>query len=211
MPRFRSHHFEWILTRAPRPVRAMPDDLNPLRMQPILIRNARLVHPGKGITAGDLLVRDGRIAALGTITVQDAAGAFGIDAGGRLLTPGLIDIHTHGIKQSLHENGIAGVRSAAKSLGEFGVTTVLPTLIPKITDAWFESVREISSALSSIHEVNIPGLHIEGPFMAEGGAACPTLPGDVPLLERILGARPPKAARRTPANHRRFASIAGSA
>ena len=64
-------------------------------MQPILIRNARLVEPGKGINSGDLLVRDGRIAALGTIAAQDAAGANAIDAGRRLLTPGLIDIHTH--------------------------------------------------------------------------------------------------------------------
>ncbi|MEJ1972451.1 MAG: hypothetical protein WDM96_08365 [Lacunisphaera sp.] len=36
--------------------------------------------------------------------------------------------------------------------------------------------------------MSIPGLHLEGPFMAVGGAACPTLPGDLQLLERILAA-----------------------
>jgi N-acetylglucosamine-6-phosphate deacetylase len=39
-----------------------------------------------------------------------------------------------------------------------------------------------------VREVHIPGLHIEGPFMAVGGAACPTLPGDLGLLEEILAA-----------------------
>jgi N-acetylglucosamine-6-phosphate deacetylase len=64
----------------------------------------------------------------------------------------------------------------------------LPTLIPKITDAWFQMVGEIAATLPSIKEVNIPGLHIEGPFMAVGGAACPTLPGDLALLEKFLSA-----------------------
>lgn len=150
-----------------------------------LIRNARLVEPGKKISAGDVLVRDGRIVATGTIDAPEKD-VTTIEANERLLTPGLIDLHTHGIKHSLYEGGVAGVRSAAQSLGQFGVTTVLPTLIPKITDAWFKMVDEITAALPSIKEVNIPGLHIEGPFMAVGGAACPTLPGDLVLLEKIL-------------------------
>jgi N-acetylglucosamine-6-phosphate deacetylase len=153
----------------------------------LLIRNARLVEPGKRILPGDMLVHDGRIVATGAIgaMIKDAQV---IEASGRLLTPGLIDIHTHGIKHSLYEGGVAGVRTAAQSLGQFGVTTVLPTLIPKINDAWFQMVGEIVAALPTIKEVNIPGLHIEGPFMAVGGAACPTLPGDLVLLEKFLAA-----------------------
>ncbi|MES2697014.1 MAG: amidohydrolase family protein [Verrucomicrobiota bacterium] len=153
-----------------------------------LIRHARIVQPGKAITEGDVLVREGRIVALGAVEASAAAQATVVEARGRLLTPGLIDIHTHGIHHSLYENGVDGVKTAAKALGQFGVTTVLPTLIPKIADAWFQMVSEIAEALPSITDVNIPGLHIEGPFMAVGGAACPTLPGDLPLLERILDA-----------------------
>lgn len=153
----------------------------------LLIRNARMVEPGKRISSGDVLVHDGRIVATGTIgaKVEDAQV---VEAGGRLLTPGLIDVHTHGIKHCLYEASVAGVRGAAQSLGQFGVTTVLPTLIPKITDDWFQMVSEITAALPTIKEVNLPGLHIEGPFMAVGGAACPTLPGDLALLDRILTA-----------------------
>lgn len=155
-------------------------------MAQLLIRNACLVQPGQRIFSGNLLVCDGKIAALGQ--VERVALSEMIDASGRLLTPGLIDIHTHGIKHSLYENGLADVRSAALSLGEFGVTTVLPTLVPRITDEWFTLVREIATGLGSITGVNIPGLHIEGPFMRVGGAACPTLPGDSALLDRILEA-----------------------
>jgi len=154
----------------------------------LLIRNARLVEPGKQIAAADLLVRDGRIAAHGQIDANASAGAQVIEGDGRLLTPGLIDVHTHGIKHSLYETGPEGVRNAARSLGEFGVTTVLPTIIPKVAESWIEDVRALAAALPGITEVNMPGLHIEGPFMMVGGAACPTLPGDLTLLEKILDA-----------------------
>lgn len=157
-------------------------------MSDLLIRDVRLVVPGRNIFPGDALIQDGRIAALGKIDTIASPGTCIIEGRGRLLTPGLIDIHTHGVKDCLYEDGAEGIKKAARSLGEFGVTTVLPTLIPKITDAWFDTVREATAILPTIKEVNIPGIHIEGPFMAVGGAACPTLPGDLALLDRILSA-----------------------
>lgn len=157
-------------------------------MSTLLIRNVQLVEPGNAIRPGDLLVRDGRIAALGTVPAAAANGASVVEGGGRLLTPGLIDVHTHGIMHSLYETGPDGLRAAARELGRFGVTTVLPTIVPQICDGWLEELAAIAAALPTVREVNIPGLHIEGPFMTIGGAACPTLPGDLALLERILAA-----------------------
>lgn len=157
-------------------------------MSSLLIRNVRLVEPGKLIRLGDVLVRDGCIASIGNAGAESTADAEIINGAERLLTPGLIDVHTHGIMHSLYESGPDGLRSAARELGRFGVTTVLPTLVPQIRDNWFEQLGEIAAAIPSVREVNIPGLHLEGPFMAVGGAACPTLPGDLALLERILAA-----------------------
>ena len=157
-------------------------------MSSLLIRNVRLVEPGKSISRGDLLVRDGRIVASGSIGAEVQVGAVVVDGADRLLTPGLIDVHTHGIMHSLYESGPDGLRAAARELGRFGVTTVLPTIVPQIREGWLKLLGEIAGAIPSVREVNIPGLHVEGPFMAVGGAACPTLPGDLELLERILSA-----------------------
>jgi N-acetylglucosamine-6-phosphate deacetylase len=158
-----------------------------------VIRNVRALNPGVGIAGGDVLVRDGRILAVGDVSdaaLADVPGATAtvIDGIGRLLTPGLIDLHTHGIGHSLYESGPDGLRAAARELGRFGVTTVLPTIVPQIRDGWIERLGEIAAAIPSVRGVHIPGLHIEGPFMAVGGAACPTLPGDIALLDRILAA-----------------------
>jgi len=157
-------------------------------MSSLLIRNARIVEPGRRIRPGDLQVIDGTITAVGEIPATDQAPTRIVDAAGRLLTPGLIDLHTHGVCHSLYESGAEGLRSAARELGRFGVTTVLPTIVPQIKEGWLERLAEIAAAIPTVTEVNIPGLHLEGPFMAVGGAACPTLSGDVGLLERILSA-----------------------
>lgn len=60
-----------------------------------LFRNATLFD-GSGRTpqTADLLVRDGRVAAIGP-NLAAPAGARGIDCAGRWLMPGLLDIHTH--------------------------------------------------------------------------------------------------------------------
>lgn len=155
----------------------------------LLIENARLVRPGQGITAGDVLVRGGRIVAAGAVPRTEAAAITErLDGRGRLLTPGLIDVHTHGVRHSLYESGPDGLRAAARELGRFGVTAVLPTIVPQVRPGWLERLAAIAAAIPAVTEVRIPGLHVEGPFMAVGGAACPTLPGDLGLLDEILAA-----------------------
>lgn len=157
-------------------------------MSALHFRNVRLVHPGRDIATGELLAHEGRIVAVSDEIDDLPPGVTVVDGGGRLLTPGLIDLHTHGVMHSLYQSGPEGMRAAARELGRFGVTTVLPTIVPQIQEGWLENIAAIAAAISSVREVSIPGLHLEGPFMAVGGAACPTLPGDLDLLDRILAA-----------------------
>lgn len=61
----------------------------------VLIRDATvLTGTGERLESADLLIVDGRIAELGT-RVRAPAGARIIDARGRWVTPGLIDVHSH--------------------------------------------------------------------------------------------------------------------
>jgi N-acetylglucosamine-6-phosphate deacetylase len=157
-------------------------------MNDFIVRDARLVHPGKAVIQGDILVRSGTIAAVGQVPPREAEGVAEISASGRLVTPGMIDLHTHGIGRSLYETGAEGLRECVRRLGEFGTTCVLPTIVPHPTEQTFSRLREITAAIPSVYEASVPGLHLEGPFMACGGAACPTLPGDLNLLEKLLDA-----------------------
>ena len=59
----------------------------------LIIRNGEIID-GRGGPSyeGDLAIRDGKIAALGKVT---GAGREEIDARGRIVTPGFVDVHTH--------------------------------------------------------------------------------------------------------------------
>ncbi|MGB2598945.1 MAG: amidohydrolase family protein, partial [Candidatus Omnitrophota bacterium] len=60
----------------------------------ILIKNGRIIDPSQDMDKkGDILVEKGKIAKVGgTIT---AAGATVIDAKGKIVAPGLVDMHAH--------------------------------------------------------------------------------------------------------------------
>ena len=58
-----------------------------------LIRNCRIVSPGKDIPSGNILLEDGRIADVGTSAFQAEQE---IDGSGLTAAPGFIDIHSHG-------------------------------------------------------------------------------------------------------------------
>lgn len=81
---------------------ATPACTAPLAAQTIAVTHAR-IHPvtGPAIEDGTLLVRDGRIAAVGSANdVVVPAGAQIIDASGLTLIPGLVESHSHmGFKQ----------------------------------------------------------------------------------------------------------------
>jgi imidazolonepropionase-like amidohydrolase len=67
----------------------------PFESQPTLIRGGTIMTAtGEVFEGGELLMVDGRIAAVGA-DVDEPAGVRVIDATGRFVTPGLIDTHSH--------------------------------------------------------------------------------------------------------------------
>ena len=72
-----------------------PSTYEAMPAEALLITNATLLTgTGEKIENGQLLVRDGRIAAVGS-KVEVPEGVKTIDAGGRFVTPGIIDVHSH--------------------------------------------------------------------------------------------------------------------
>jgi imidazolonepropionase-like amidohydrolase len=69
----------------------------------VAITNATILTAAKGtIQKGTILIRDGKIAAVGAdVTVP--AGAQIIDGTGRFVTPGIIDAHSHAAAEAINE------------------------------------------------------------------------------------------------------------
>ena len=72
-----------------------PSTYSPLPSKTTVIRHAH-VYTGAGeeLADGDVLMRDGRIAAVGS-AVDAPADAVTIDGKGKFVTPGIIDVHSH--------------------------------------------------------------------------------------------------------------------
>jgi imidazolonepropionase-like amidohydrolase len=72
-----------------------PSTYRPYAARTTVIRNANiLTAAGPAIRNGAVLLRDGKIAAVGA-TVEAPADAMVIDAQGRWVTPGIVDDHSH--------------------------------------------------------------------------------------------------------------------
>ena len=103
----------------------------------ILIKGARVIDPGSGLDeVTDILVREGRIAAVGPVLPnQVPEGCRTIDAEGLVASPGFIDVHCH-----LREPGFeyketiaTGTRAAAR--GGFSTVCCMPNTDPAIDNA----------------------------------------------------------------------------
>ncbi len=72
-----------------------PSTYQPFPRRTTLIRNAMIMTAaGPSIQNGSVLLRDGKIAAVGT-SVTAPADALVIDGTGKYVTPGIIDVHSH--------------------------------------------------------------------------------------------------------------------
>jgi imidazolonepropionase-like amidohydrolase len=91
---------------------------------PVVIRNATiLTAAGQEIANGSILIRDGRIVALGT-SVEAPADAIVVDGTGKFVTPGVIDTHSH-----------LGVYAAP---GTFGESDGNESTNPNTAEVWAE-------------------------------------------------------------------------
>src|SRR5699024_7381885 len=92
---------------------------------PLILTGGRVLTDG-GPVDTNVVVRDGRIAEL----ADDPPTGEVLDVGGRLVGPGLVDIHIHGaaghsFEQAEDDDGVAAI---LHHLASRGVTTVLAAL-----------------------------------------------------------------------------------
>ena len=119
----------------------------------LVVRNGTIVD-GSGADntfKGDVAIKDGLIAAVGDV---DGQGREEIDADGRIVTPGFVDIHTHYDGQAVWDNHLApsawhGVTTAVMGNCGVGFAPCKPADRDKLVEL-MEGVEDIPSPV--LHE-----------------------------------------------------------
>ncbi|HET6252894.1 MAG TPA: N-acetylglucosamine-6-phosphate deacetylase [Puia sp.] len=144
----------------------------------VKIHNGRVLTPEGVIPRGTVLVKGEKIVE---VAAGDLAGEAGnepglegapdvevIDAGGRYVSPGLIDIHVHGGGgHDFMDGTVEAFVGVAVLHARYGTTAMLPTTLTcpigklyQILDVYPEARR------ANVDGAQFLGLHLEGPYLA---------------------------------------------
>ncbi|HQR16861.1 MAG TPA: dihydroorotase [Gemmatimonadales bacterium] len=102
-------------------------------MIPILIRGGRVIDPSRGTDGvADVLLEDGRISAVGR-GVAPPEGSEIIEAAGKVVAPGLIDLHVHLREPGQEDLETVASGAMAAAAGGFTAVCAMPNTDP-VTD-----------------------------------------------------------------------------
>jgi dihydroorotase len=151
----------------------------------VVIQGGRVIDPHGGVDGvRSLLLRDGKVAAVGE-RVDVPAGARVVDAKGRWVTPGFVDLHVHLREpgQEYKESVATGARAAVA--GGFTSVCAMPNTVPandntSVTELML--ARAAAAALARVYPVGAATKGRKGEELAEYGelkaAGCVALSDD---------------------------------
>ncbi|MGE5264185.1 MAG: N-acetylglucosamine-6-phosphate deacetylase [Acidobacteriota bacterium] len=140
------------------------------------LTNGRIVLPNEVVSGKAIVVEGASI-----LGIQDtgalARGVTQLDVGGRYITPGLIDLHTHGaLAHTFNEPTPQAFATITEENVRRGVTSLLATVATAPLAEMVECLKFSRAWMNQAHEGSrVLGVHLEGPYinLAQKGALDP--------------------------------------
>jgi len=126
----------------------------------MIISNARLILPD-GISDGlEIVVEDGKIAA-----IRKRSNAEAIDLGGNYIAPGFIDLHVHG---AIGRDTMEASPEAFRAICEYHASGGTTSLLLTTATAPIPDILQVLHAIRTCRDEfkQIAGVHVEGPFIS---------------------------------------------
>jgi dihydroorotase len=133
----------------------------------LLLKGGRIIDPPQGLDkVADLLIEDGKIAKIGENLKADDV----IDVAGRIVVPGLIDMHVHLREPGFEYKEDISTGSRAAAAGGFTAVACMPNTHP-VTDckSIVESIRRRAEevGLVKVYPIGAVTKELKGEEMAE--------------------------------------------
>jgi N-acetylglucosamine-6-phosphate deacetylase len=133
-----------------------------------VIENGIVITPSKIVEKGVVVFEDGKITAVGQKNrVEVPRNAKVIDASGKIVAPGFVDIHIHGGKgRDIMDASYKGVKEIAKFLVSHGTTSFVPTTISAPRPDLLKAVKPVKTSMEKGTDgAEVLGAHLEGPYI----------------------------------------------
>src|SRR4029453_16583729 len=129
----------------------------------MIFTNARLILPD-GIRDGlELVVENGKIAAIGELTHKH--GNQVVDLSGNYLAPGFIDLHVHG---ALGHDTMEACAEAFRTSCDYHASGGTTSLLLTTATAPLDSITDVLSVVRDCpRSKQLVGVHVEGPFISK--------------------------------------------
>lgn len=145
-------------------------------MSVLVITQGTLVLPDRLLEHGQLVIKDGRIHAVGPAKTSTPRGATVLDARGCYVTPGFIDLHVHGGDGADFMDGTTdAVVTACRAHARHGTTALFPTTTTGSPDqlaAMLRACGEVQARHTAREGARIVGVHLYGPYFAPDKVGC---------------------------------------
>jgi N-acetylglucosamine-6-phosphate deacetylase len=142
-----------------------------MELKRLKIFNGQILTPYRIIQNGVLVVENGKIASIDTQNIE-VSNAVEIDAKGRYIAPGFIDIHVHGGGGSDFMDGtVEAFLNIARLHAQHGTTAMYPTTLTSEKKDLFITLDNYEKAKTqNINGSQFMGMHLEGPYFAKNQA-----------------------------------------
>lgn len=146
-----------------------------------LIKNGKLLTPFRIIKNGGILIENKKILKVlenekEVAEVEENTNINVIDAKDNYITPGFIDLHTHGAGgHDFMDGTVEAIIEAAKAHMQHGTTSLLPTTLTSTMEDLYKTLDNFKEAKKEQNGPELLGLHLEGPYfsMEQRGAQDP--------------------------------------
>ncbi|MBQ8372659.1 MAG: amidohydrolase family protein [Clostridia bacterium] len=128
------------------------------------IKARRIITP-EGIISGYVYYENDKITYVGC---DERPYDTEIDAGDLYVSPGFVDLHTHGA-MGVDYCDITGAEELELALAykaSHGATTVLPTITSSSREKTLAALECFERIIGGTYSARVPGVHLEGPFFS---------------------------------------------
>ena len=141
-------------------------------IRPILIRGGRVIDPSRGSDGvADVYLTDGKVAAVGSNIVGEE-GTLVIPAAGKVVAPGLIDLHVHLREPGQEDQETVATGAMAAAAGGFTAVCAMPNTDPVVDNqgtVGFIVSQAQRAAKARVYPIGAISLGQRGEKLAEFG------------------------------------------